>query len=221
MLFLCVSLLLCSHAASGSSIILDPGHSPLSPGAMSCSGVPEYQFNNRLVESLARQLTDSGVTVVLSKMLTGEASLPERAASATGHDLLLSLHHDSVQPRYVTRGRKGVCSAKAAGFSIFLSRQNLNYEQSLDYARRLGKALIQKGLVPSQHHGEPIQGENRHLIVRELGIYAFDELTVLKKAGVPALLLEAAVIVNPDDEKRSATAKFKEDIADAVLEMLK
>lgn len=35
--------------------------------------------------------------------------------------------------------------------------------------------------MPSLHHAEPIHGENRELLDTTLGIYRFDDLTVLKK----------------------------------------
>ena len=40
--------------------------------------------------------------------------------------------------------------------------------------------------MPTFHHAEPIKGENRELVNRDLGIYRFDDLIVLKSAATPA-----------------------------------
>ena len=91
---------------------------------------------------------------------------------------------------------------------------------SLRYATTLGTALLKKGFTPSLHHAEPIAGENRELLIPEKGIYIFDELIVLKTATSPAVLLEAAVIVNPDDDALAGSEKFRLAVAESVYEML-
>ena len=53
------------------------------------------------------------------------------------------------------------------------------------------------GEKPSLYHAEPIAGENRPLLDRRLGVHRFDGLAVLKTATMPAVLVEAGVIVNP------------------------
>ena len=58
------------------------------------------------------------------------------------------------------------------------------------------------GEKPSLYHAEPIAGENRLALDRRLGVHRFDGLAVLKTATMPAVLVEAGVIVNPDDEAR-------------------
>ena len=50
------------------------------------------------------------------------------------------------------------------------------------------------------HHAEKIAGENRELLDAKLGIYRFDDLVVLAKTKIPAVLLEVGVIVDADDE---------------------
>ncbi len=154
----------------------------------------------------------------------GEELTPkERATRSDGSSFLLSVHHDSVQPRFVTARKESginyVCSDKASGFSIFISRLNPRFAESESLAKNLGEALLKRGLVPTLHHAEPIQGENRPLLDARLGIYQYDSLGVLKYAKVPALLLEAAVIVHPDDDRQAQSPEFQKKIADSVAEM--
>lgn len=212
------------HAAGTSTggIFIDPGHSPKSPGTTSCSAKPEYLYNNALAKTVAAFLTSKKMTVTLTHSENEEVTLLQRTQRGINGTLLLSVHHDSVQPQFLSRqSRKhGYCSKKAKGFSIFVSRKNPFFEASLRYAKALGAALLKKGFVPTLHHAEPIAGENRELLIPDKGIYVFDDLVVLKTAMSPALLLEAAVIVNPDDDALASTDTFRLAVAESVYEML-
>jgi N-acetylmuramoyl-L-alanine amidase len=211
-----------SVAEATSGILIDPGHSPQSPGTISCSGKTEYIYNVDLAKTVASYLISKQIPVTLTHGEKEEMPLLERTGNSSGFDLLLSLHHDSVQPRFLNRrsGKHGYCSEKAKGFSIFVSRKNPYYEKSVLYANALGAALLIRGLVPTLHHAEPIAGENRELLASDKGIYIFDDLTILKDAKAPALLLEAAVIVHPDDSVLAETDRYRLTIAEAVYEML-
>lgn len=198
-------------------IMIDPGHSPKRKGAIGCSGKPEYRYNAELVSKIATHLEALGVNVSLTKERDSELSLTARAKKSKGKDLFLSVHHDSVQPRFIhARSSKGVCSHKAEGFSIFVSRSNRYVKESLDYAHKLGEALVKQGLSPTHHHAEKIRGENRPLYNPDLGIYFFDNLAVLKRANSPAILLEVAVIVHPEDEKRAASDEYQRIMVESV-----
>ena len=80
------------------------------------------------------------------------------------------------------------------------------------------RALVAAGEKPSLYHAEPIAGENRPLLDRRLGVHRFDGLAVLKTATMPAVLVEAGVIVNPDDEARVARPDTIERMARAIAD---
>ena len=208
--------------ALASDVILDSGHSPESSGAVGCSGRKEHDYNTALTAAVKLHLEKNGESVALTTNQSGSTSLSTRSKLAWGHKVLLSIHHDSVQPQFVKNNYKtsGVCSDKASGFSIFVSKKNPDYESSLLYARRLGESLVQRGLKPTLHHAEHIKGESRTLLFPELGIYLFDDLRVLKDTKIPAVLLEAAVIVNSVDEDLASSSEFKMKVSGAVLEMI-
>jgi N-acetylmuramoyl-L-alanine amidase len=207
--------------ASSAEILIDPGHSPLSPGAIGCSGKTEYSYNAELASKIATHLQKLGFKTSMTKGLDSEICLPKRTLKSKGKDLFLSIHHDSVQPQFlVSKSGKGACSPKAQGFSIFVSRKNRFFKESLDYAHKLGTELVRRGLLPTLHHAENIAGENRYLYDPVLGIYFFDDLMVLKSAQSPAILFEAAVIVNPIDEKRAALAEYQNTIVESIGKML-
>jgi N-acetylmuramoyl-L-alanine amidase len=204
--------------AFSADILIDPGHFPKSPGTVGCSGKQEYHYNAVLAARIANHLQKLGFNVSMTKALDSEISLSKRTFKSKGKTLFLSIHHDSVQPQFITRKSDGgFCSPKARGFSIFVSRTNRYFRESLNYAHKLGAALVKRGLSPSHHHAEKISGD---LYDAALGIYFFDNLTVLKNAESPAIVLEAAVIVNPEDETRAASDEYQRAIVESVEIML-
>lgn len=203
------------HNAS-SNIVIDPGHSPKSKGAKSCTGAYEYIYNDYIVSLLERHLKYKNINIIKSREHNEEKSLAERAKLAKNKKLFLSIHHDSVHPRYIKSINGNPSSTHGSGYSIFVSKKNKNYAQSLKYATFLGKELRKSGLKPSHHHAENISGENRKLINPDLGIYEFDDLIVLKNSEAPALLLEVGVIVNPKDEAECLTPEFQNKIINAI-----
>ena len=109
---------------SGFVVAIDVGHTREKGGAISATGVPEYVFNRILADSLLQELKRDGYT---KSFLIGDNSLKGRAAVANQRNanLLLSIHHDSVQPQYLSKwilgGRARLYSDKYRGYSIFYS----------------------------------------------------------------------------------------------------
>lgn len=190
-------------------VAIDIGHHREKPGATSATGIPEFVFNQRLARRLATELHGRGFTSTLAIgedgdpiELTERVRLAERFAA----DAFVSLHHDSVQPRYleswILDGRKRQYSERFSGYSLFFSTKNGAPRLSLLLAFLIGEELTDRGLKPSLHHAEPIPGEGRPIIDAKRGIYRFDDLVVLKSTSMPAVLVEAGVIVNRADERR-------------------
>ena len=109
-------------------------------------------------------------------------------------------------------------SKKFASHSIFISDQVAEPKANLAIAQSLGRALQARGLTPTLHHAEPIKGENRELLDKELGIYNFPQLYVLRTAQYPALLFEAGINLNPDEEAKLNDAAHRGRIVSALLE---
>jgi N-acetylmuramoyl-L-alanine amidase len=208
-------------------VALDVGHDRARGGALSARGVPEFAFNLMLARTVLAMLRAAGFS---RAFLIGEDGAPralrDRSAAAErgGARVLLSLHHDSVQPRYLEpwtfEGREREHTTHARGFSLFVSGANRFFAASSALARRIGAALRAAGLRPSAHHAEPIVGEHRPAIDAALGVYRFDELAVLRTAAMPAVLLEAGVIKHRDEELLVAGEAFQADVARALRRAL-
>ncbi|MGZ8947049.1 MAG: N-acetylmuramoyl-L-alanine amidase family protein [Methylococcaceae bacterium] len=211
-----------SMANKPALLAIDAGHSKQHPGAISASGKPEFEFNADLSASLQILLASHSARFVDISENGNTVDLPARTrfASAAGATFFLSIHHDSVQPQYLkswqSQGITRQHSNHASGFSLFVSRKNPQFNASLQCASAIGSALKQKGLHPSPHHAETIAGESREWADQNNGVYYYDNLVVLKTAAMPAVLLEAGVIVNRDEEQRLQKSETRDTIAGAI-----
>ncbi len=190
-------------------VAVDVGHSRSKPGTTSTRGVPEYEFNIRLAKEFVDRLKVDGYTsAFLIDPDNSVISLQERTNRAikAKADVFISIHHDTMQEHYLEpwehNGQTYLHSKKFSGYSIFVSSQTSHAAQNLSLAQVLGESLRSKGLTPTLHHAEPIQGENRTLLNQELGIYDFPQLSVLRRAQYPAILFEAGIILNRDEEEK-------------------
>jgi len=209
-------------------IVLDPGHSPPTGGALSIRGVYEVEYNDRFAAGLAIALQKAGFHVVLTRQPDQAASLQERSALANRlkPDLFLALHHDSAQlvhlePLHVNGVATYRTKEEIAGYSLFVSRENAQFNRSWLFAQQLGKNLLSLGRPPTLHHAEHIAGENRELLDKKLGIYRFDRLAVLRKTEAPAVLLELGVIVDQDDDAYVSNPTNQETMIQAIVTAIK
>jgi N-acetylmuramoyl-L-alanine amidase len=201
-----LGLLLVAPAAAREPplVAIDVGHYLAEPGATSARGRAELEFNRDLAALVRDELQSRGIRVLLVGADGDMAVLSRRTAAARGADLLLSVHHDSVQPDYleewVHEGETRRFTDRFAGFSLFVSRRNPELAASLACASAVGAALRGAGFVPSLYHAEPIPGESKPFADRANGVHYYDNLVVLHTATQAAVLFEAGVIVNRVEE---------------------
>ena len=209
--------------ADGRRIVaLDIGHTRAQSGAISATGVPEFEFNRRIVLLVKQRLATS--KVVEPFVLNPEGApitLTERTrrAALAGAALFVAVHHDSANDKYLQvqeiSGKKIFFSDKFEGYGVFISRKNPDFERSLAVARLVG-AELEKNLPFATHHSEAIRGENRPILDSERGIYEYDDLIVLKSALMPAALVECGVIVNREQDLLLRQPAMQQIIADAI-----
>ena len=190
-------------------VVLDPGHSPKKPGALSARGVPETEFNDRLAKEIARLLESiEDVRVVLTRKPGEECGLKQRVERIheADPDLAISVHHDSVQPHFLTgwehQGKQLRYSDRFSGFSLFVPEKGYYAQISRIAARLLADHLIAGRQAFSTYHAMKIPGESRKWLDPERGIFSGDFLYLSRNLKVPFVLLEAGVIVNREEEQR-------------------
>ncbi|MFZ1219418.1 MAG: N-acetylmuramoyl-L-alanine amidase, partial [Chthoniobacterales bacterium] len=96
--------LACPSFGETYTVAIDVGHTRVSPGAISVTGKPEYEFNLRLARKLEERLKEtnqnSGATIVPFVISSEKAmTLVARTKMAADRkaNLFVSIHHDSAQ----------------------------------------------------------------------------------------------------------------------------
>jgi N-acetylmuramoyl-L-alanine amidase len=215
----------CDHATF--QVMIDVGHTAELPGARSARGVFEYEFNLRLAQQIEKSLLDAGFEKITLLITTGKThrSLFERAAHANNipADLFLSIHHDSVPNRFLEKWQDEETerrySDRFKGHSIFISKDNGDPKGSQLFGSLLGKQMKERGLQYTPHYVEKFMGSRRRILVdAEAGVYRYDQLIVLRTTRMPAVLLEAGLIINRDEELVLASPERQALISAAVTD---
>ena len=186
------------------------GHFHDAPGVLSARGVSELEFNIALAREVKTALEQSGFEVRMIGERGDYAVLHHRTRDAAGADLFVSIHHDSVRQRYLP------VAEKFSGYSVFVSRHNPQAGKSVACASAVGAELRAAGFAPSRYHADPILGESRPFADEVNGVHFFDNLAVARSARMPALLVEAGVIVNPDEELRMRDPQVRRSVAQSI-----
>jgi N-acetylmuramoyl-L-alanine amidase len=211
-------------------IVLDVGHTAKSEGAISARNVAEFVFNLRLAQRIDEKLKAEGFAETRLLVTEGKArsSLVKRVAAANDlqANLFLSIHHDSVPNKFLENwefeGRKSHFSDRFSGYSVFVSRNNPNFETSLSFAGLVAKEMKAQGLQYARQYTQAIMGRYQHqLLNEETGIYSYDQLVVLRTTRMPAALLEAGSIINRDEELKMGSPERRDIISSGVTAAVK
>jgi N-acetylmuramoyl-L-alanine amidase len=210
-------------------VVIDVGHTPEVPGAISARGETEFDYNLKLAKAIERKLTEAGFERTTLMIGSGEAipSLVKRTTqiNASAADLVLSVHHDSVPQIFKVKwnpdGKPQEYSDRFRGHSIFVSAENVAYRNSLAFGKLLGARLKARGMAYTPHYTEAFMGSRqRQLVDAETGVYRYDQLLILKNTRAPAVLLEAGSIVHREEELLMRSPEQRQLIAGAVTEAI-
>jgi len=211
-------------------IVLDVGHTAKSEGAISARNVPEFAFNLHLAQRIEEKLKAEGFAATKLLVTEGNSrpSLVKRVAVANDlpADLFLSIHHDSVPNKLLEdwefEGKKRHFSDRFSGYSVWVSRNNPDFKTSLSFAELVAKEMKAQGLDYAHQYTQAIMGRYQHpLLNKETGVYSYDELIVLRKTRMPAVLLEAGSIINRDEELKMESPERRDIISNGVAAAVK
>jgi N-acetylmuramoyl-L-alanine amidase len=201
--------------AAPATVALDVGHSKQHGGAISARGWSEFDFNRDLAVRLAQALGDQRLNVREINFDGVITRLVERPAQAVGSDFFISIHHDSISEEFLQywlwNGEIQSHTELKRGFGIFVSAKNPQLETSLRCASQIGAQLRRAGFQPTPWHGRkhaPADAEN--------GVWYFDNLVVLYRTTLPAVLFEAGVIKHREEELELLDPQRQTRMADAV-----
>lgn len=208
-------LLFCAPLAAAPIVAVDVGHGIIDGGAISARGRNEFDFNQQFASVLGRALEQRQIVVRRINFAGDIGSLPERPRQAAGSDFFLSVHHDSISTAWLQTwdwdGSEASYTEVKRGFGLFVSAQNPDLPTSLRCASAIGVLLRRNGFTPSTWHGR------RHLPAdAENGVWYYDNLVVLYRTTLPAVLFEAGVIKHREEELELLDPQRQARMADAV-----
>jgi N-acetylmuramoyl-L-alanine amidase len=147
-------------------VLVDIGHTPERFGATSSRGAREFDFNKRFAEEFIDYArNDARIAPRLLSPGNLSVSLAERIALANSGDadVFLSIHHDSAQRHLLTpwvhEGQPGLRTDTIGGFSLFVSRENPRFADSLALAMEIGRRL--RGTVRGREAHAPARRPHR------------------------------------------------------------
>lgn len=192
----------------------------MAPGAVSARGVNEFDFNRVLAGQLAEALKARAIAVRPINFDGRIESLQARPQQAAGSDFFIAIHHDSVQPEWLEtwewNGTSQTYSDRHAGFSLFISRDNPDLATSLRCASAIGARLRRLGFIPATHHVTSLPGHERPYADADNAVHAYDNLVVLYRTTLPAVLFEAGVIKHRAEELALRDPQRQARMADAL-----
>ncbi len=216
----CLVFSLAVIPARATEVAVDVGHTLASPGATSARGIGEFEFNRVLADVVGLALAERGFSVRPINFDGRIASLDARPQQAVGSDFFLSIHHDSVQPQWLEEwvwdGQVRSFSDRYTGFSLFVSRDNPDLETSLRCASAIGARLRRMGFVPATHHADSLPGRERPYADPDNAVHYYDNLIVLYRTTLPAVLFEAGIIKHRAEELSLRDPAWQARMADGI-----
>jgi N-acetylmuramoyl-L-alanine amidase len=196
-------------------VAVDVGHGGKDTGAISARGRTEFEFNRDFAGVLAASLRQRELGVREVNFDGQIGSLAARPQAAVGSDFFIAIHHDSIGEPWLIdwewNGQAQTYTEVKRGYGIFVSAQNPDLETSLRCASTIGAMMRRAGFAPSPWHGRkhlPADADN--------GVWYYDNLVVLYRTTLPAVLFEAGVIKHRDEELELRDPERQTRMADAV-----
>ena len=202
-------------AVEPSTVAIDIGHGLRDSGAISARGRSEFAFNQDFGSVLAEAISKRQLALRKVNFAGDIASLVARPLQAKGSDFFISIHHDSISEQYLKSwdwdGVEVSYTDVKRGYGIFVSARNPDLATSLRCASAMGSQLRRAGFEPTPWHGR------KHLAADALnGVWYYDNLVVLYRTTLSAVLFEAGVIKHREEELELLDPERQARMADAL-----
>jgi N-acetylmuramoyl-L-alanine amidase len=173
----------------GLRVMLDPGHMPSAPGAVGPLGTREMDANYAIAQAAAERLIKEGAIPLLTRgTTTDEVSLSDRPRQAVERGADVFVSlHNNALPDGTNP------FSRPRGFAVYYY-----HPHSLELGRAVHAAYAQR--VPLADEG-----------------LQWDNLLVARLSAVPAILIENAYMILPEQEAMLNEPPFREKLAGAVV----
>ena len=211
-------------------VVIDPGHGGFDAGAVGPGGLQEKDVTLALGIGLHERLTREGkVRSFLTR--TGDYFVPlggrTSAANQYRADLLVSLHVNASRDRAPGGAETYYCAETASSTEAARVAETENAVLRFDepYKKRPGFIDIEEILFRFERHlywdqsarfaGTFQERFRRDLPLKDRGVHSAN-FFVLRRAKMPAILLETGFISNPEEEARLRRSDFRAAVVDAI-----
>lgn len=214
-------------------VAIDAGHGGRDVGAIGPTGVHEKDVTLALAKQL-KEVIDSqpGMRAILTRDRDVYLNLPERVkiAKAQKADIFISVHADAYNSAAPKGGSVYVLSSNGA--SSVMARTLAQQENAAlgvlqlagrdkDVAYVLSDLTREANIRSSRKLGQSVLNEmQRNMKMHKHTIQSAD-FAVLKSIDMPSMLIEAAFISNPSEEKKLRDVRFQKTFAEAVTRGLR
>jgi N-acetylmuramoyl-L-alanine amidase len=214
------------------TIVIDAGHGGHDPGATGPGGLMEKELVLDVTRRVAK-LVDANlnIKVLLSRDADHFVTLKDRTSFANREraDLFVSIHanahplasHEGVETYFLSSEATDIAARRTAAL------ENSVVQLEKTPARAAGRVDVVKAILWDLAQSE-FQQESSRLAevvqdsmtlslrlpnrgVKQAGFY------VLGGAAMPAILIEVGFVTNPREERRLKDAKYRDDIARAIV----
>ena len=209
-------------------IVIDPGHGGKDPGAIGyLKCVREKNVTLEISRRLAKKIRHRlGCEAILTRNADIFLSLEERTAIANtkNADLFISIHTNA-NKRKACRGIETYFLNLATDEDAILvaARENATSANNISDLQTILSDLMKNAKMDESSR---LAGHVQETLVKRLKA-VYSRITdkgvkqapfyVLLGAEMPCILIEAAFITNPRECRRLNTARYQEDIADAIV----
>jgi len=193
-------------------IALDPGHGGKDPGNLEGTKYEKY-YNLMLAEEVRRLLIARGLRVVMTRDRDKFVSLEDRPALARQKraNVFVSLHFNaSSRPNSGVRGVEIYCVTPAGALST------ADHGEGIPEGRCTGNRHDARNILLAYQVQKSMV---RSLGMEDLGIRRARWM-VLRRADMPAILVEAGYMDDPQDARRIYSAAHRKQMAQAIVDGL-
>ncbi len=186
-----------SGGIKGKLITLDPGHGGSDPGAVGQSGYREKQATLAISMKLRKELENRGAKVSMTRTTDKDVhTAGARATDAQELQARVDVGTANKADIFVSVHINGSTNKNVGGLSTYYFHKN-NYDAKL--ARSIQNNMVKNfGLTD--------------LGIRQANFY------VVKRSGMPAVLLELGFITNKKEEKLLQSGWFQDKLAKSIAE---
>ena len=176
---------------AGLRVVLDPGHGGSDPGFVGPGGAREDDVCFAVATALEAALTASGTQVFLTRRQSDGPPDAERATLA-----------NTLEADLFIALHAGGAEPRARGAAAFyFGHERFRSETGMRVAELLLEQVCTLGLIDGRTHPKTFP--------------------VLRETRMPAVVLEAGYITNPDEERMLADPQFQQQLAAAIAEGLR